>query len=106
MNARDSEMRAINHKNASQNIINKVKKDLHFSEFNLQQAKNIKSGYRIFYYIDKDRNIVGFITLKIMNVRHLQKFLKNLYNLIEGKIVYELSIVIFEKFRGKKYWTK
>jgi hypothetical protein len=38
-----------------------------------------------------------------MKPEHLAKFLKNLYDLVEGKIVYELSIVIFEQFRGKKY---
>ena len=38
-----------------------------------------------------------------MEERHLQQFLKNLYDLIKDKKVYELSIVIFEQFRGKKY---
>jgi hypothetical protein len=105
MNAKNSEMKVINSKNADQNTKNKVKKDLYFSNYQIEQARNPISGYRIFYYIDKDKdkNIVGFITLKRMNERHLQKFLKNLYNLIEGKIVYELSIQIGQKFRGKKF---
>lgn len=102
-NARNSGMSVVNSKNANQNIQNRVKKYLHFSDFKLQQARNPHTGYRIFYYIDKDRNIVGYIHLKIMQPRHLAQFLKNLYDLVEGKIVYELSIVIFEQFRGKKY---
>jgi hypothetical protein len=100
-NARNSRMKVINHKNANQNIKNKAKKS--HSEYIIQQASNPHSGFRLFYYIDKDRNIVGFIKLKIMKPEHLAKFLKNLYDLVEGKIVYELSIVIFEQFRGKKY---
>ena len=103
MNASNSGMRAVNSKYVNQNIQNRVKKDLHFSDFKLQQSRNQNSGYRIFYYIDKDRNIVGFITLNKMRTDHLAKFLKNLYGLVEGKIVYELSIQIFEQFRGKKY---
>jgi len=82
MNAKNSEMRVINHKNANQNIQNRVKKDLHFSDFNLQKARNPHSGYRIFYYIDKDRNIVGFITLKIFT--HYQH-LKSLVDLVSDK---------------------
>jgi hypothetical protein len=35
VNARNSGMSVVNSKNANQNIQNRVKKDLHFSEFNL-----------------------------------------------------------------------
>ena len=102
MNASNSGMRVVNSKNANKNILNQAKKKS-TSEYNIKQASNPHSGFRLFYYIDKDRNIVGFIELKIMKPEHLAKFLKNLYVLVKDKIVYELSIVIFEQFRGKKY---
>jgi len=101
MNASNSGMRVVNSKNANNSITNQAKQS--HSEFTLQFARNPLSGFRLFYYIDKDGNIVGFITLKKMQPRHLSLFLKDLYKIVEGKIVYELSIVIFENFRGKKY---
>jgi hypothetical protein len=101
MNASNSGMRVVNSKNANQNIQNKERE--YFSESNLKKAKTQNSGFRIFYYIDRDGNIIGFINLRIVNIDYKQQFLKNLSGIIRDKIVYELSIVIFEQFRRREY---
>jgi len=106
-NANNFEIRVVNYNNANNSknskTAKKVLEDRYFSSYNLKKAKNKDSGYRIFYYIDKDSNIVGIITLTIINIAYKGQFFKNLSSIITGKKVYELSISIFKKFRGKKY---
>ena len=106
-NANNFEIRVVNYNNTnnskSSKTAKKVLEDQYFSSYNLKKAKNKDSGYRIFYYIDKGRNIVGIITLTIINIAYKGHIFKNLSSIITGKKVYELSISIFKKFRGKKY---
>ena len=106
-NANNFEIRVVNYNNSnnskSSKTAKKVLEERYFSNFRLEKAKNKDSGYRIFYYIDKDENIVGIITLTIINIAYMGQFFINLSSIITGKKVYELSISIFKKFRGKKY---
>ena len=107
-NANNFEIRAVNYNNAnnskSSKTAKKVFEDRYFSSFSLEKAKNKDSGYRIFYYIDKKgKNIVGIITLTIVNIAYKGQIFRNLSSIITGKKVYELSIKIFKEFRGKKY---
>ena len=73
-NANNFEIRVVNYNNSnnskSSKTAKKVLEDRYFSSFNLEKAKKKDSGYRIFYYIDKAGNIVGTISLTIINIAH------------------------------------
>ena len=61
MNASNSEMRIVNHKNANKNIQNKAKSMIRKT---LSQMQSSNHNIRVFYYTDKDKNIIGYIILK------------------------------------------
>lgn len=98
MNASNSGMRVINHKNANKNIQNKAK---NFIPRKLALMENPNNNIRVFYYTDKDKNIIGYIILrKIEVIRPL-----SLVNIIDKKDVYDLSINISHDQQRKGYAT-
>jgi hypothetical protein len=60
-NDRNSRMRVINHQNANQNIKNKANVLIPRT---LAQMQPSNHNIRVFYYTDKDKNIIGYIILK------------------------------------------
>jgi len=98
MNARNYEMRIVNHKNANQNIQNKAKKKIPRT---LTQMQSSNHNIRVFYYTDKDKNIIGYIILKKIEVTSPQ----SLVSIIGSKVVYDLSINISNEFQKRGYAT-
>lgn len=98
MNARNLEMKVINHKNANQNIQNKAKNKIPRT---LSQMQSSNHNIRVFYYIDKDKNIIGYIILKKIKVTSPQ----SLVSIIGSKVVYDLSINISHEHQRKGYAT-
>jgi hypothetical protein len=99
MNARISEMTVINHKKANQKIQNKGKNIIHSRIFNNMEQND--QNIRIFYYTDKDKNIIGYIILKKIKVTSPQ----SLVSIIARKDVYDLSINISPEYQRKGYAT-
>jgi len=97
-NASNSEMRVINHKNANKIIQNKAK-DIIPRTLSLMENNN--HNIRVFYYINKDNNIIGNIVLKKIEVTSPQ----SLVGIISGKVVYVLSINIFVQYQKRGYAT-
>ena len=97
-NDRNSRMRVINHKNANQNIKNKANV-LIPRTLSLMEKPN--HNIRVFYYSDKDKNIIGYIILKKIEVTSPQ----SLVSIIGSKVVYDLSINISHDFQRKGYAT-
>ena len=95
MNARNSGMRVINHKNANQYIQNKAKDIIPRT---LSQMEKPNHNIRVFYYSDKDNNIIGYIVLKKIVVTSPQ----SLVSIINGKVVYDLSINISPEYQKKR----
>jgi hypothetical protein len=98
MSAGNSEMRVVNHKNVNQNIINKAKSMIPKT---LEKMKLPDHNIRVFYYIDKDKKIIGYIILQKILVERPQ----SLVRIIGSKIVYELSINISHQYQQKGYAT-
>lgn len=98
MNARNYEVRIVNHKNANQNIQNKAKNKIPRT---LSQMQSSNHNIRVFYYTDKDKNIIGYIILKKIEVTSPQ----SLVSIIGSKVVYDLSINISHEFQRKGYAT-
>ena len=98
MNARNYEMRIVNHKNANQNIQKKAKNKIPRT---LSQMQSSNHNIRVFYYTDKDKNIIGYIILKKIEVTSPQ----SLVSIIGSKVVYDLSINISHEFQRKGYAT-
>lgn len=98
MNAINSEMRIVNHKNANKNIQNKAKSMIPKT---LAQMQLPNHNIRVFYYIDKDKNIIGYIILKKIKVTSPQ----SLVSIIGSKDVYDLSINVSNEFQRKGYAT-
>jgi predicted transcriptional regulator len=95
MNASNSGMSVINHKNANQNIKNKAN---YIIPKTLAQMQLPNHNIRVFYYTDKNKNIIGHIILKKIDVTSPQ----SLVSIIGGKVVYELSINIISHESQKK----
>ena len=74
-------MGLINHKNANQNIKNKAKGIIP-KTLSLMEKPN--DNIRVFYYSDKEKNIIGYIVLKKKEVVSPQ----SLVSIINGKVVY------------------
>ena len=91
-------MRVINHKNANKIIQNKAKGIIPRT---LSLMENNNHNIRVFYYINKDNNIIGNIVLKKIEVTSPQ----SLVGIISGKVVYVLSINIFFEYQKKGYAT-
>jgi hypothetical protein len=98
MNSRNSEMRVINHKNANENIKHKAKTLIPRT---LERMKDPEQNIRVFYYTDKDKNIIGYIILKKIVVTTP----KSLVQIIGGKDVYDLTITISHEYQKKGYAT-
>jgi len=98
MNARNSEIRIVNHKNANQNIQNKAKNKIPRT---FAQMQPFNHNLRVFYYTDKDKNIIGYIILK----KILVDSPISLTSIIGSKDVYDLSINISHEFQRKGYAT-
>jgi hypothetical protein len=98
MNARNSGMKVINHKNANQNIKNKAKGIIPRT-LSLMEKPN--HNIRVFYYSDKEKNIIGYIVLKKIEVVSPQ----SLVSIINSKVVYDLSINISPEYQKKGYAT-
>jgi len=98
MNASNSGMRVINHKNANQNI---KKKAQDIIPRTLSLMGNNNHNIRVFYYINKDNDIIGNIVLKKIEVTSPQ----SLVGIISGKVVYVLSINIFVQYQKRGYAT-
>lgn len=99
MNAKNSEMRVINHKNANENIKHKAENHIPRT---LERMKDPDQNIRVFYYTDKDKNIIGYIILKKIVVITP----KSLVEIIGGKDVYDLTItIISDEYRKKGYAT-
>ena len=96
MNASNSGMRVINHKNANKIIQNKAK-TLIPRTLSLMEKPN--HNRRVFYYSDKDKNIIGYIILIKIEVISPQ----SLFSIISGKVIYDLSINISHEFQRKGY---
>ena len=97
-NASNSEMRVINHKNANKIIQNKAK-DIIPRTLSLMENNN--HNIRVFYYINKDNNIIGNIVLKKIEVVSP----RSLVSIIDRKDVYNLSINISHEYQKKGYAT-
>jgi predicted transcriptional regulator len=89
-------MNVINHKNANQNIKNKAKGIIPRT---LAQMQPSNHNIRVFYYTDKDKNIIGYIILKKIEVTSP----RSLVSIIGSKVVYDLSINISHEFQRKGY---
>lgn len=91
-------MSVINHKNANKNIINKAKNLIPIT-LSLMEYPN--HNIRVFYYSDKDKNIIGYIVLKKIEVVSP----RSLVSIIGSKVVYDLSINISHEYQKKGYAT-
>ena len=91
-------MDVINHKNANQNIQNKAKNKIPRT---LSQMQSSNHNIRVFYYTDKDKNIIGYIILKKIEVTSP----RSLVSIIGSKVVYDLSINISHEYQKKGYAT-
>lgn len=98
MNTINNRIRIINHKNANKNIINKAKNFITRTFLFMEQPNH---NIRVFYYIDKDNNIIGYIILKKIKVVSP----RSLVSIIDRKDVYDLSIKIDHKHQRKGYAT-
>jgi hypothetical protein len=98
MNARNLEMKVINHKNANQNIQNKSKNKISKT---LSQMQSSNNNIRVFYYTDKDKNIIGYIILREIKVTKPI----SLTTIIGSKVVWDLTIRISHEFQRKGYAT-
>jgi len=95
-NARNSGMIVINHKNTNQNIKNKVP---NLKNRRRIMSKNPSLDHRIFYYLDKENNVIGYITLSVLDEKVLTD--RDLRKIIGDKKVYTLFMRIFDSYKNK-----
>lgn len=67
----------------------------------LKQMEDPRENIRVFYYTDKDKNIIGLVILK----KRIVTTPKSLVEIIDRKDVYELTINISDEYQRKGYAT-